>query len=267
MKMLLTSFLGLFIFSIISGIAHAEVKSMPVEYKSADGTTLKGIMFWDDVIKGQRPGVLVFSEWMGLNDYTKMRATQLAKMGYAAFAADMYGDGKIAKDATEAGQLAGAMKADRPKMRERANAALKTMLSQKINGMTIVDPNRTAAIGFCFGGTTALELARSGADVKGIVTFHGGLDSLHPEDAKNIKAKILVLHGADDPTMTPEQIAAFQDELRKANVDWRMIYYGDAVHSFTNPASGNDKSKGVAYNERAAKRAWNDMQLFFKEIF
>ncbi len=129
------------------------------------------------------------------------------------------------------------------------------------------DANRIAVIGYCFGGTAALELGRDGAPVVGVVTFHGGLDSPTPADGKNIKGKVLVLHGADDPFVKPADIAAFQEELRNGNVDWQMVYYADAVHSFTQPQAGTDKSKGNAYNEKAAKRSWEAMKQFFKEIF
>ncbi len=128
-------------------------------------------------------------------------------------------------------------------------------------------PGKLAAIGYCFGGTGVLELARSGADVKGVVSFHGGLDSLHPEDAKAIKGRVLVLHGADDPYMPAADVAAFQEEMRKAGVDWEMVYYGGAVHAFTNPGAGSDNSKGAAYNAKADARSWVAMQDFFKEIF
>ena len=130
-----------------------------------------------------------------------------------------------------------------------------------------VDKTRIAAIGYCFGGTTVLELARSGAALNGVVSFHGGLDSPTPADGKNIKCKVLVCHGADDPFESPADLAAFEKELRDANVDWRLIKYGGAVHSFTQPMAGNDNSKGAAYNERADKRSWVDMKSFFAEIF
>ena len=174
----------------------------------------------------------------------------------------MYGNGEVAKTPEEAGALAGKFRGDRRLMRDRLGAGLAVLRDNKLT-----DPKRLAAIGYCFGGTTVLELARSGADIAGVVSFHGGLDTANPADAKNIRCKVLVLHGADDPHVPPEQVLAFQDEMRKAGVDWQMIFYGGAVHSFTNPASGSDNSKGVAYNERADKRSWEAMELFFSEIF
>jgi dienelactone hydrolase len=147
-------------------------------------------------------------------------------------------------------------------MRARARAGLEVLLKQPQ-----VDPQRVAAIGYCFGGTTVLELARDGTDIAGVVSFHGGLSTPTPDDAKNIKAKVLALHGADDPFVKPEEVAAFEEEMRKGGVDWELVKYGDAVHSFTNPQAGTDKSRGAAYNEKADRRSWEAMKTFFNEIF
>ncbi len=242
------------------GGAHAKMVTKTVEYKQ-DGTVLKGFLVYDDQWRGKRPGVLVVHEWWGLNDYIQKRTEELARMGYVAFAADMYGGGIATKDPQEAAKLAGQVRGT-PLMRERAQAALKVLADNPL-----VDPKRLAAIGFCFGGTAVLELAYSGADLAGVVSFHGGLTAPKPEDLKRIKARILVLHGADDPHVTAADIAAFQDGMRKAGADWQMVYYGNTVHSFTNPASGSDKSKGIAYNPLSAARSWEAMQAFFKEIF
>lgn len=241
--------------------AHGAVHTEWVQYRHGE-TLLEGYLAYDDAVKGPRPGVLVVHEWMGLGDYAMKRAEQLAGMGYVAFALDMYGKGVRAKTPEEAAKLSGIYKGDRPLMRARAQAGLDALRKQ-----SLVDPARIAAIGYCFGGTTVLELARSGADVAGVVSFHGGLGTPQPADAKNIKGKVLVLHGADDPHVPPAEVAAFQDEMRKAAVDWQMIYYGGAVHSFTNPGSGTDASTGVAYNEKADKRSWEAMKVFFKELF
>jgi dienelactone hydrolase len=186
----------------------------------------------------------------------------LAKLGYFAFAADIYGKGNRPKSGEEAGKLASVYKNDRVLMRQRINLALDELKKQKL-----VNTDKIAAIGYCFGGTVALELARSGADIKGIVSFHGGLDTPNPADAKNIKAKILVLHGGDDPYVNAEQVSSFKKEMVDAGVDYQIFIYGGAVHSFTNPNSGNDPSKGAAYNERADKRSWEAMKTFFTEIF
>lgn len=240
---------------------QAKVHTEAVEYKQGNAV-LEGYLAYDDAVKGKRPGVLIVHEWMGVNPYVKKRAEQLAKLGYVAFAADIYGKGVRPKNSEEAAAESKKYKTDRQLMRSRVNAGLDVLKNHKL-----ADTKRTAAIGYCFGGTIVLELGRSGTDVAGIVSFHGGLDSLNPNDAKNIKGKVLALHGGDDPFVPAEQVAAFQDEMRKAGVDWNMVIYGGAVHSFTNPDAGNDNSKGAAYNEKADKRSWEDMKQFFSEIF
>jgi dienelactone hydrolase len=232
-----------------------------VRYKHGD-VLLEGYLAYDDTVKRKRPGVIVVHAWMGLDAYTKRRTQQLAKLGYVAFAIDMYGKGVKAKDAEEAARLAGIYRADRALIRSRARAGLEVL-----KGHSLTDAKRTAAIGYCFGGGTVLELARSGADVAGVVSFHGNLDTPNPGDAENIKGKVLVLHGADDPIVPTDQIIAFQDEMGKANVDWQMVIYGGAVHAFTNPEAGNDPSRGAAYNEKADRRSWEAMRTFFTEIF
>lgn len=241
--------------------AHAGLHTETVEYKQGD-TALEGYLAYDDSLKGKLPGVLIVHEWTGLGPYVKKRAEQIAALGYAGFAIDIYGKGIRPKDAKEAAAQAGLYRADRQLMRERAKAGL-----EELKKHAVVDPGRIAAMGYCFGGGVALELARSGADIAGAVSFHGNLDTPHPEDAGNIKARILVCHGADDPVVPQEQVSAFQNEMRAAHTDWQMISYGNAVHSFTNPDSGNDPSKGAAYNKAADRRSWEAMKSFFKEIF
>jgi dienelactone hydrolase len=205
--------------------------------------------------------VLIVHQWKGLTAYEKGRADMLAKMGYVVFAADIYGKGIRPSNTKEAGEQAGKYKADRALLRERVKAGLAEL---EKNPRT--DARRVAAIGYCFGGTSVIELARSGANIAGVVSFHGGLDSPKPEDGKNIKCKVLALHGADDPYNSKENLAAFEDEMRQAKVDWQMVMYGGAVHSFTEKEVGNDNSKGAAYNEKADRRSWEDMQQFFAEI-
>jgi len=260
MKRMVSMVVLLFLVSV-PVVVDAKIATKVVEYRHGD-VVLEGYLAYPQFMKGRRPGVLVVHEWMGLNDYTKKRAEQLAQLGYVAFAVDMYGKGVRAKDAKEAGALAGKYKGDRPLMRSRALAGL-----EALKGQPRVDPSRIAAIGYCFGGTTVLELARSGAEVAGVVSFHGGLDAPIPAEPGRVKAKVLVLHGGDDPLVPPDQVNGFEDEMRKAGVDWQLVAYGGAVHSFTNPQSGNDPSKGVAYDARADRRSWRAMRDFFEEIF
>ena len=240
---------------------YAALHTETIEYKHGD-VTLEGYLAYDKSIKGKRPGVLVVHEWMGLGKYAKKRAEQLADLGYIALAVDMYGKGVRPQNTDEAAKQATIYKSDRPLMRARVMAGLDLLSVHKLT-----DTKRIAAIGYCFGGTTVLELARSGADILGVVSFHGGLDTPNPAETKNIKVKVLALHGADDPYVPKDQVAAFEEEMRKANADWQLVSYGGAVHSFTNPDSGNDSPKGAAYNESADKRSWEAMKQFFAEIF
>jgi dienelactone hydrolase len=239
----------------------AEVKMETVEYKEGD-TTLEGVLIYDDSIVNKRPGILIAHQWKGLTDYEKKRGEMLAKLGYVAFAADVYGKGTRPKDVQEAQQFSAKYKGDRDLLRRRVKAGFEQLKKSRF-----VDTGKTAAIGYCFGGTTVLELARSGVDVDGVVSFHGALGTPTPEDAKNIKGKVLALHGADDPFVPPAEEQAFEEEMRNAKVDWQLVAYGNAVHSFTDWNAGNDNSKGAAYNEKADKRSWEDMKDFFNELF
>ena len=189
--------------------------------------------------KASGPAVLIVHQWKGLTDYEKKRAEMLAKLGYNAFALDIYGKGIRPKSSQEAGAQAGKYKNDRALLRARAQAGLAVLQKQELT-----DPKRVAAIGYCFGGTTVIELARSGADIAGVVSFHGGLDSPHPEDGRNIKCKVLALQGADDPFVPAKDLAAFEDEMRQAKVDWELVKYGGAVHSFTDGMPGTTRREG-----------------------
>ncbi len=243
-----------------SASAHCAVHTEIVEYRQGD-TALEGYLAYDDSSSEKRPGVLIVHDWMGLGSFAKEKAEQLAQLGYTAFAADIYGKGVRPSNPKEAGEQASIYKKDRGLMRARDLAGLEVLKNNPR-----ADASRLAAMGYCFGGTAVLELARSGADVKGVISFHGGLDTPNPEDAKNIKSKVLVLHGAEDPFAPAKEVQAFEDEMRHAGVDWQVVLYGGAVHAFTNPAAGNDPSKGAAYNEAADRRSWEAMKAFFSEV-
>jgi dienelactone hydrolase len=218
-----------------------------------DGTTYEGYLAYDRNITGKRTGVVVFHQWMGLTDYEKRRCHQLAELGYLAFAADMYGQGIRPKDRTEASAQAGKFYADRSMFRNRSNAAVAQLAK-----MELADPAKTVAIGYCYGGTAVLELARSGADIKGIVSFHGGLENPNPEDARNIKCSVAVMHGGADPYVTQEHVQAFKDEMNAAGVDYYLTSFAGAVHGFTQP--------GKAYNAKADSRSWEMMRNFIEEV-
>jgi dienelactone hydrolase len=257
MRFLLASMI---IFTAMTSSAWAALKTELVDYKQGDAT-LEGYMAYDDSFTGKRPGILVVHEWKGLNDYAKRRANMLAQLGYIAFAADIYGKGVHPQTVAEAGAMAGKFKSDRALLRARVRVGLDVL-----KAIPNVDVTNLAAIGYCFGGTAVLELARSGADVKGIVSFHGGLSSPTPQDARNIKAKILALHGAADPFVKADEVAAFEKEMTDAKVNYRLIKYPGAMHGFTNPDNQN-VPPGALYNEAADKASWIEMQKFFKEIF
>jgi dienelactone hydrolase len=233
----------------------------PLSY--ADGATkLAGYVARPAAAKGKVPGVVVVHQWMGLTDHERRVSDDLAKLGYVALAADIYGEGVRPTSAGEAGKLAGSFKGDRALYRRRIAAAIEALKAQKG-----VDASRLAVIGFCFGGTGALEAARGGLPVKGVVSFHGGLDAPVDAAAGPINAKVLVCHGADDPFVPVKEVAAFQDEMRKAKADYVFVAYAGAVHAFTQKEAGNDNSKGAAYNEAAHRRSWQHMRDFLAEIF
>jgi len=257
---------GLAFLAVISLVAltlkevNAKMVTKTVEYKQ-DGTVMQGFLAYDDALTGKAPGVLVVPEWWGLNDFAKDIAKKLVGLGYVALAADMYGGGYVTTNREEAAKLA-AIREDPPLLRARAAAALKTLAAEPR-----VDPQRLAAIGFCFGGTTVLQLAYSGADLAGVVSFHGGLPPASAEDVKQIKAAILVLHGADDTHVPMTDVNAFIEALRRGKLDWQMVCFSNAVHGYMNPANGDNPASGVAYDAKAAQRSWQYMQDFFQEIF
>lgn len=238
----------------------AAVKTEVVEYKLGD-QNLKGFIAYDDAVSAKRPGVLVVPEWWGLNDYPKGRAKQLAELGYVAFVADYYGDGKTTEDPKEAGGIAGPLKQDTAKFRALGDAALK-----ELKARPEVDPDKVAAIGYCFGGSAVLELAREGADLKGVVSFHGALATGKPAKSGDAKAKVLVLHGAADPMVKPDEVAAFESEMKAAKVDYKLIPYEGAEHAFTNPAADSHNIPGIKYDAKADKASWEAMKEFLAKV-
>ena len=237
----------------------AEIISKAMEYR--EGTTvLEGLSVYDDATQEKRPSVLVVHQWKGLGSYEKKRAEMLAKLGYNVFAVDIYGKGIRHDNPKDASAEAAKYKENRALLRARVLAGLEELKRHKLT-----DTKKIAAIGYCFGGTTALELARSGADVAGVVSFHGGLGTSMPAKS-GVKAKVLALHGADDPFVPPTEVAAFEEEMRKARADWQLVAYGGAVHSFTDWNAGSDNTKGSAYNEAADRRSWEAMKQFFAEV-
>lgn len=236
------------------------MKTQDIEYH-ADGQRLVGYLAVDDAKAGKRPGIIVAHEGGGLTDHAKNSARKLAQAGYVAFALDYYGDGQPLTDMSQAMARLGVWMADPTGIRARAHAALEVLTRQ-----AETDADRLAGIGYCFGGTTVLEMARAGEPLKAVVGFHSGLGTARPATA-GIKPKILVQIGADDPIIPPEQRAAFEAEMKAAGADWRMLVYGGAGHSFTNPDVGTLNRPGFEYNESADKRSWRAMLDVFEEVF
>jgi dienelactone hydrolase len=244
---------------LLSGTAQAAVKVQTVDYKQGD-TTLEGWLVYDDAKQGKRPGVLVFPSWNGPGEDEKGRAEMLAQLGYVAFVADVYGKGIRPADFKSASAESSKYMNNRGLLRQRAQAAY-----DELRKNSMVDPNKMAAIGYCFGGAGALDLARGGAPLVDTVTFHGDLSTPTPQDDANIKGRVLVLHGASDPIDGPKEQDEFKKAMTDAHVDWEMILYSGAVHSFTQKSAGNDPSRGAAYNANADKRSWEELTRLFKE--
>lgn len=245
---------------LMTGVCMADVVARNVEYKHGD-VLLEGYIAYDDALKGRRPGVLVVHEWWGITDFTREKCRALAKEGYVAFAVDMYGKGIRTTQREEAARLSGQFKDDPDLLRARVRAGLDALLADDH-----CDSKRVAAVGFCFGGTTVLHLAFSGAEIAGVVSYHGGLGALSVAEGRTVRAKILVLHGAEDPFIPNDAITAFYESLRAAKADWQMIYYGNAVHSFTNPGAKGE-IPGAQYEANADRRSWEHTKVFFAEIF
>lgn len=242
-----------------AGSAGAAVQTRTVTWEQG-GVTCEGFLAWDDAQAGPRPGVLVVHQWMGLTENERMRARMLAELGYVALAADVYGQGVRPADQAAAAKEAGKYYGDRPLLRARVAAGLDALKRQPG-----VDPARCAAIGYCFGGGAVLELARSGADLRGVVSFHGSLDTPLPAQKGQVKARLLVCHGAADPFVKPEAVRGFVDEMEAAGVDYQLVMYAGAVHAFTQKGAGDDPSRGAAYQEAADRRSWAAMKEFLAE--
>lgn len=233
-----------------------------VDYRHG-AVNLRGYLAFDETAAERRPGVLVFHEGLGLGDFAMARARMLAELGYVAFAADMFGDRRQARNLQEVAKLVGDLRDEPQMLRARGRAAL-----AKLAALPQVDANRIGAIGFCFGGSVVLELARDGADLNAVVSFHGVLATRTPAVSGNVKASVLVCTGADDPLAPLEQIKAFEDEMRAADVrDWQVISYGNTLHGFTNPAADGSMLRTALYSEQADRRAWASMRSLFNEVF
>lgn len=230
-----------------------------LEYKSGSAT-MEGYLAVPNTKRASHPAVLIVHDWMGLGDDVRQKADEMAAKGYIALAVDVYGKGQRPKNQNEAAEFAGKYKKDLKLFRERMNAALRALQNQRG-----VSKDQIVAFGYCFGGTAVLELARSGAAVKGVASFHGNLSTPQPADGKKIRGKVIAFHGAIDPYVPAEEVASFQKEMNDAKIDYELIAYGGAVHSFTNPKAGNDPSKGAAYNKLAAERSWKSFERFLDE--
>lgn len=247
-----------------AGQVSAKVVGKTVEY-SHEGTVMKGYLAYDDAVQGKRPGLLVVHEWWGQNEYVRKRADMLAELGYAALALDMYGEGKVADHPDSAGKFSSEVMKNFPVAKARFNAAHEFLKKQPE-----VDPANIAAIGYCFGGGVVLNMAAQGADLKGVASFHGMLNLVSPPKPGSVKAKVLVLHGGSDKFITQQQIDDFKAQMKTAGADVSFVVYPDAMHAFTNrDATANGKKFNIplAYNEKADKESWAELQKFLKTLF
>ena len=246
---------------LLSTALQAKVITEAVTYTEA-GEEYTGYVSYDNAIKGKRPGVMVVHEWWGLDDYAKRRTEMLARLGYVAFAVDMYGTGKVTDSPDQAREWMTEATADVEWWRERAMAGIRYLKNHKL-----VDADKIAAIGYCFGGGTVLQLAYGGLDINGIVSFHGSLPIADESAFGKIKTRMLIAHGNADPFIPRETVTKFQDTLDKAKADWHMITYGNVLHSFTNPKSDTRGMAALKYDKQADEHSWQAMQYFFKDIF
>lgn len=248
-----------FLMVLILVAATGNTQSKAVEYKDGN-QVLSGISIKPSKALKSNPGVLILPAWMGIQNHEKEVAQELAGMGYQTFVADIYGVDQRPKDSKEAGAKAGYFKKNIKEYQTRIQLALEQLVKQGAN------PDEIVVIGYCFGGTGAVEAARTNMKVKGIVSFHGGLGRDEARTIDLITPKVLILHGADDNYVPKEEVEKFQNEMRTAKADWQMNYYANSVHAFTEKGAGNDNSKGAAYNEKADKRSWQALNDFLKEV-
>ena len=243
--------------SFYSIISFGQLK--PVSYKD-ENQKLNGFSIAPKKVSKNKPGILILPAWKGIDNHAKDSAKKLAKIGYTTFVADIYGEGNYPKNTEEAGKQSGFYKKNVDLYQKRITLALEQLIKSGAN------PDNIVVIGYCFGGTGVLEAARAGLNVKGVVSFHGGLGKDEARPNNPITTKVLVLHGADDPYVSKQEVDAFQQEMKEAKADWQMIFYANAVHAFTDKDAGNDNSKGAAYNEKAEKHSWQHMKLFLNEV-
>lgn len=253
MKAKLTLFLTLF------AMQFTQAQLKPISYTDGD-QKLNGFGIQAKAVAANNPGILILPAWKGIDTHSKEVAQQLSDLNYTAFIADIYGEGNYPANTQEAGKQAGFYKSNFLDYQRRIQLALDQLIKLGAN------PDQIVVIGYCFGGTGALEAARANMKIRGVVSFHGGLEKDVTRFVDPIRPKVLVLHGADDPYVSQQSIIDFQNEMRNAKADWQMIYYADAVHAFTEILAGNDNSKGAAYNEKANKRSWKHMKLFLAEV-
>jgi len=237
------------------------MRTETVDYRDGE-VTLRGYLAYDETQPGKRPGVLVMPGGFGLGRNAKERAEMLARMGYVALAGDPYGGGIEIDDLKQVMKRVTDLRADTAQFRRRARVALDWLIA-----MPRVDPQRVAAIGYCLGGTFVLELARDGAPLAGVVTFHGGLETKSPAAPGMVKAKLLVLTGADDPTVPVTHINAFAEEMTKAGADWQIVTYSGTKHGFTYPDAASREIDWIEYKKSSDERSWSAMKSFFEEIF
>lgn len=253
-----------------ASLVQAEIKTSEIPYKAPDGTSLIGYYAYDDAITGKRPGVVVVHEWWGLNDYSKRRARDLAALGYSALAIDMYGDGKSTEHPADAQAFMQAALASAPAAKARFLAGLDLLKAQPQT-----DPDKLAAIGYCFGGKVVLDMVRQGVPLAAVVSFHGALATTTPATPGSVKAKVLVEHGEKDTLVPMAAVNAFKDEFDKAQADYRVVIQPKAKHSFSNPDAdrlshaghGSEKGPDLGYSKVADENSWADMQALFKDVF